>query len=63
MSEPFYISKCQVVKIEGVHRRAVLEAGDTHLEAGVHGPIKAHYKIDGPDRPLPVDLVVGATGM
>jgi hypothetical protein len=33
------------------------------VELGVHGPIKAHYRLDAePDLPLPVDYIVAATG-
>lgn len=59
MSEPFYLSRVRVEKVEGVHRRAHLEAG-VSFDVGVHGPIKAHYRLDGPDLPLPVDYLVAA---
>ena len=60
MSGPFYVSKTSVTKVEGVHRRAVLETG-TEVEFGVHGPIKAHYGLDSqPNLPLPVDYLVAA---
>jgi len=60
MSEPFYVARSTVAKIEGVHRRATLEDGTT-LELGVHGPVKAQYGLDAePDRPLPVDYLVAA---
>jgi hypothetical protein len=60
MSEPFYVARSTVAKIEGVHRRAMLEDGTT-LELGVHGPVKAQYGLDAePDLPLPVDYVVAA---
>lgn len=63
MSEqPFYIARSTVHKVLGVHRRAVLADG-TVLDLGVHGAIKAHYGLDEePDLPLPVDVVVAATG-
>ena len=59
MSEPFYVSNVTVEKVEGVHRRATLEMG-TSFDFGVHGEIKKHYGIEGPDRPLPVDFVVAS---
>jgi hypothetical protein len=61
VTEPFYIARTRVEKIEGVHRRAHLEAG-TQFDMGVHGEIKRHYGIDSPDLPLPVDYIVAATG-
>ena len=59
MSEPFYVSRARVEKVKGVHRRAHLETGTT-FDVGVHGSIKAHYRIDAPDMPLPVDYLVAA---
>ena len=61
MSDSFYTSRSTVEKIEGVHRRASIAAG-TRFDMGVHGAIKAHYRIDSPDLPLPVDYIVAATG-
>ncbi len=61
MSEPFYVARAAVWKIEGVHRRAVLSDG-TEFDMGVHGVIKKHYRIDSKDLPLPVDYQVAATG-
>lgn len=59
-AEPFYVSRCTVRRVDGVHRRAELEAGPT-LDLGVHGPIKAHYGLDSqPNLPLPVDYLVAA---
>ena len=59
MSDPFYVSKSTVEKVQGVHRRARLEAG-TSFDVGVHGRIKEHYKLETPDLPLPVDYLVAA---
>ncbi len=60
MSEPFYTARASVAKVDGLHRRAVLEDGTT-LELGVHGPVKAHYGLDSqPNLPLPVDYLVAA---
>lgn len=61
MSEPFYVSRAQVRKVEGVHRRATLPEG-TVIDMGVHGPIKEHYRLDAVDLPLPVDFQVATTG-
>lgn len=62
MSEPLYVSRCEVRKIEGSHRRARLEDG-TELDFGVHGAVKRYFKLDDQkDLPLPVDYVVAATG-
>ena len=58
----FYESRARVEKVEGTHRRITLETGDA-IDTGVHGPIKAHYKLEHEkDLPLPVDYMVGATG-
>ena len=57
-----YESKARVEKVAGTHRRVTLETGHV-FETGVHGPIKAHYKLEHEqDLPLPVDYMVGATG-
>lgn len=61
MSEPFYIARATVRKIEGVHRRASLEVGG-EFDMGVHGRVKEHYRIDAKNLPLPVDYIVAATG-
>lgn len=61
MSEPFYVSRSEVRKVAGVHRRARLEDG-TEFDMGVHGVVKEHYRIDAEDLPLPVDYQVAATG-
>lgn len=58
----FYESKAHISKVEGTHRRITLETGEA-LDTGVHGAIKAHYKLlNEKDLPLPVDYLVGATG-
>jgi len=63
MSEPFYVSRSAVAKIAGVHRRATLTDLGTTVDMGVHGAIKAHYRLtDTKDLPLPVDYIVAATG-
>lgn len=60
MTEPFYVARAEIEKVEGVHRRARLEDG-TVLDMGVHGPVKAHYGLDSqPNLPLPVDYLVAA---
>jgi hypothetical protein len=62
MSEPIYVSRSRVTKVEGLHRQGHLEAGGA-VDFGVHGAIKSLYKLDGaPDLPLPVDYTVAATG-
>ncbi len=59
-TEPLYVARAKVDKVDGLHRRGTLEDG-TMLEFGVHGPIKAHYRLDSqPDLPLPVDYLVAA---
>ena len=61
MSDPFYVARAQVAKVEGVHRRAELVDVGTSVDFGVHGAIKAHYGLDDqPDLPLPVDYLVAA---
>ena len=58
----FYEAKSKVEKIAGTQRRVTLETGDT-FDTGVHGAVKAHYKLlNEKDLPLPVDYIVGATG-
>ncbi len=60
MSDAFYTANVHVARIAGVHRRATLEDGTT-ADFGVHGPIKAYYRLDTePDLPLPVDYLVAA---
>ncbi len=60
VSKPFYTARARVSKTEGVRRRAALADG-TAIEFGVHGPVKAHYRLDAePDLPLPVDYLVAA---
>ena len=62
MSEPFYVSRVRVEKVAGARRRGRLPAGTT-VELGVHGPVKALYRLDAePDLPLAVDYVVAAAG-
>jgi hypothetical protein len=62
MTDPFYVARAEIAKIEGVHRRATLETG-TEVDFGVHGAIKAHYQLDSaPDLPLPVDYIAAAVG-
>lgn len=62
MSEAFYTVEARIRRVQGVHRRVALPSGDT-FDVGVHGAIKAHYGLDRePDRPLPVDYLVGAAG-
>ena len=60
MSDPFYTARSSVRKVDGIHRRATLEDG-TEVDFGVHGAIKAHFRLDDePDRPLPVDYIAAA---
>jgi hypothetical protein len=59
MSDAFYTTRSTVAKVDGIHRRATLEDGTT-FDMGVHGAIKAHYGLDTPDLPLPVDYLVAA---
>jgi hypothetical protein len=62
MTEPFYVARADISKIEGTHRRARLEDGTT-VEFGVHGAIKEHYQLhDEKNLPLPVDYIAAATG-
>lgn len=60
-NDSVYTARASIAKVEGVHRRATLELG-TEVDFGVHGAIKRHYNLDSPDRPLPVDYIVAATG-
>jgi hypothetical protein len=62
MTESFYTVEAGIEIVQGVHRRVFLPSGDA-FDVGVHGTIKSHYRLDHePDRPLPVDYVVGAAG-
>jgi hypothetical protein len=62
MTDSFYSVEAEIEKVQGVHRRVSLPTGDS-FDVGVHGAIKSHYGLDHePDRPLPVDFVVGAAG-
>ena len=62
MSNPLYVSRAKIEKVEGIHRRARLEAGAV-VDFGVHGAIKEYYKLlDSANLPLPVDFVVAAAG-
>jgi hypothetical protein len=57
-----YEARASIEKVAGSHRRVTLATGDA-FETGVHGAIKAHYRLDNEkDLPLPVDYIVGATG-
>jgi hypothetical protein len=61
MSDVFYVSRSEISKVDGVHRRARLEDG-TEFDVGVHGPVKEKYRLDVKDLPLPVDYIVASTG-
>lgn len=62
MSEPFYVAAAEIRRIAGVHRRASLQTGE-QVDFGVHGAIRAHYRLEGaPDMPLPVDYIAAAVG-
>ena len=62
MSEPFYVSRATVRRVQGTHRRATLEDGTT-FDMGVHGVVKTMYRLDDEKNlPLPVDYIVAATG-
>jgi hypothetical protein len=57
-----YEAKAIIEKVEGSHRHVRLPSGHS-FDTGVHGPVKAHYRLDDEkDLPLPVDYIVGATG-
>jgi hypothetical protein len=60
--EPLYTARAKVAKVAGTHRRLTLETGEA-FDVAVHGPIKAHFRLDAePNLPLPVDYIVAATG-
>ena len=62
MNDPIYVARSSIEIVSGTHRRAHLEPGGS-FDTGVHGPIKAHYRLDDqPDLPLPVDFIAAATG-
>ena len=61
MSDPFYVARGKVMKIEGVHRAAD-SFQRLEIFAARVGPIKEYYRIDSKDLPLPVDYIVAATG-
>ena len=61
MSDPLYVARSVVTKGEG-QREARLETGE-HVQFGVHGAIRQHFKLnDAKDLPLPVDYIAAATG-
>jgi hypothetical protein len=61
MSEPLYVARSEITIGDGA-RHARLETGQ-HVEFGVHGAIKQHFKLnDAKDLPLPVDYIAAATG-
>ena len=62
MNEPFYVARSVIELVSGTHRRAHLAAGAA-FETGVHGAVKAHYRLEEQrDLPLPVDYIAAATG-
>ncbi|HET9984779.1 MAG TPA: hypothetical protein VFQ38_14375 [Longimicrobiales bacterium] len=62
MTDPLYVARARIEKVEGTHRRAHLEVGPS-VEMGVHGAIKEYFQLSGQaDLPLPVDYIVAATG-
>ncbi len=62
MTEPVYVARTSIEKVEGVHRRVHLPTG-VLADMGVHGAIREHFGLlDAKDLPLPVDYIVGATG-
>ena len=62
MSEPLYRAETSIEVREGLHRHATLPLGFT-ADFGVHGPVRAFYRLDPPrELPLPVDYIVAATG-
>ena len=62
MSEPFYVARATVRRVQGTHRQASID-GAPDFDMGVHGAVKAHYKLDNEKNlPLPVDYIVAATG-
>jgi hypothetical protein len=62
MSEPLYVARSHIDKVDGAHRRARLETGES-IDFGVHGAIKRHFNLqDTKNLPLPVDYIAAATG-
>lgn len=62
MTDPFYVTRSTVRKVQGLERSAELFDG-TALAFGVHGPVREHYRLEGgEDLPLPVDYVAAAAG-
>lgn len=62
MSDPVYVARASIAKVEGVQRQARLAVGPP-VEFGVHGAIKRHFGLEeAPDLPLPVDYIAAATG-
>jgi hypothetical protein len=60
MSDPLYIATVRVETAGRMHRRAELPTGAS-IDMGVHGSVAAHFGIDAPPRPLPVDYIVAST--
>jgi hypothetical protein len=62
VSEPLYIARAEIQKVDGDHRRARIATG-VDVDFGVHGPIKEHFRLDSrKNLPLPVDYIAAATG-
>ena len=62
MTDVLYTSRVSLERGGDLLRRARLSTGES-IEMGVHGPIRAFYRLE-PEReaPLPVDYVVAAAG-
>ncbi len=62
MADPLYLARATIERRGSLHRVARLALG-AHVEMGVHGPIKDHYRLSpARELPLPVDYIVAATG-
>lgn len=64
MSEPLYISKVRIEKLEGSHRKAFITPfEDEPLDFGVHSEVAEHYgSTSGEPMPTTLDHVVAAAG-
>ncbi len=63
MTEPLYLSRVRIQKLEGAHRLAWIEPFQDPLEFGVHGPIAEFYgRATAEPIPTTLDHVVAATG-
>lgn len=55
MSEPLYLSRVRIERVDGPFRHAWIESFEEPLEFGVHGAIAEHYGA-ATEEPIPTTL-------